>query len=140
MEKKWNEEVTELLVDVNDLIIAEKSGSENITNLLYTWVEDYFDQKNFDGSLVLNYTKTSAKDIRIIVLQKKLIMSVDAFADIIKIDTIVNGREYNRIDDFSIGTFKNGKSLILSRKVLFDILDKFTKEAIENYTTERIYL
>lgn len=140
MEKKWNEEVTELLVDVNDLITAEKSGSENITNLLYTWIEDYFDQKNFDGSLVLNYTKTSAKDIRIIVLQKKLIMSVDAFADIIKIDTIVNGREYNRIDDFSIGTFKNGKSLILSRKVLFDILDKFTKEAIENYTTERIYL
>ncbi|WP_446937100.1 hypothetical protein [Lysinibacillus fusiformis] len=140
MEKKWNEEVTELLVDVNDLITAEKSGSENITNLLYTWIEDYFDQKNFDGSLVLNYTKTSAKDIRIIVLQKKLIMSVDAFADIIKIDTIVNGRECNRIDDFSIGTFKNGKSLILSRKVLFDILDKFTKEAIENYTTERIYL
>ncbi|KGA81438.1 hypothetical protein KQ41_21875 [Lysinibacillus fusiformis] len=140
MEKKWNEEVTELLVDVNDLITAEKSGSENIINLLYTWIEDYFDQKNFDGSFVLNYTKTSAKDIRIIVLQKKLIMSVDAFADIIKIDTIVNGREYNRIDDFSIGTFKNGKSLILSRKVLFDILDKFTKEAIENYTTERIYL
>jgi len=140
VEKKWNEEVIELLVDVNDLITAEKSGSENITNLLYTWVEEYFGQKNFDGSLVLNYTKTSAKDIRIIVLQKKLIISVDAFADIIKIDTIVNGREYNRIDDFTIGTFKNGKSLILSRKVLFDILDEFTKEAIENYITERIYL
>lgn len=140
MEKKWNEEVVELLVDVNDLITAEKNGSESLTNLFYKWVEEYFGQKNFDGSSVLNYTKTSPKDIRIIVLQKKLIISVDTFADIIKIDTIVNGREYNRVDEFTIGTFKNGKKLVLSRKVLFDILDGFTKESLENYVNERIYL
>lgn len=108
--------------------------------MFYKWVEDYFGQNNFKDSLVLNYTKTSANHVRITVLQKKLIISVDAFADIIKIDTIVNGREYNRIDDFTIGTFKNGNSRILSRNVLFDILDGFTKEAIENYLSERIYL
>ncbi|MEY2363827.1 hypothetical protein R6U76_16510 [Lysinibacillus capsici] len=140
MEKKWNEEVVELLIDLNDLITAEKNGSESLTNLFYKWVEDYFGQNNFEDSLVLNYTKTSANHVRITVLQKKLIISVDAFADIIKLDKIVNGREYNRIDDFTIGTFKNGNSRILSRKVLFDILDGFTKEAIENYLSERIYL
>lgn len=140
MSKKWNEEVVELLVDLNDLLTAEKKGSETLTNLLYMWVEEYFGQKNFENSLVLNFAKTSKNHLRITVLQKKMIISVNTFGDTIKIDKIINGLETQEMGNFVIGTFKNEKSSILSRKVLFELIDEFTREAIENYVTDRIYL
>ncbi|MFJ7914808.1 MULTISPECIES: hypothetical protein [unclassified Lysinibacillus] len=138
--EKWNEEVVELLVDLNSLKMAERSGSESITNVLFSWVEGYFSQNNFEGSLVLNYTKTSKKYIRITVLQKKLLISVDGFADVIKINTLENNQEVNTVEEFYIGTFISEKNNLLSRKVMFNILDDFTKLAVESYIKEKIYL
>lgn len=140
MEKKWNEEVVELLNDLHELKTAEIEDTQVITKVLYTWVEQYFNDSNFNNSSILNYKITSNTYLRLTVLQKKLVISVQGFEELITINEIINSTDSKKLYEFNIGSFKSKDNKILSRKVLFDILDTFTKNAIENYEKELVYI
>jgi len=140
MEKKWNEETVELLKDMHDLKSAGITSIVEVTNVLLSWVDEYFLKINFERSKILNYGKNSNTTIGITVLQKRLVIWVRGDLEVINIHGINNFNETIIISEFSINTYKSHENKILSRKVLFEILDEFTKGAIDNYLNERIYI
>ncbi|MFP7200193.1 hypothetical protein SFC08_04385 [Lysinibacillus halotolerans] len=139
MEKKWNEEVVDLLKDLNDLKTASYTDYTKFIEILYSWIDQYFDKTNFEDSRLLNYQKNSSR-ISLTVLQKRLVIWVNAAEEVIRINEINDIQEHVTINEFHINTFKSRENKILSRKLLFEILDSFTKSAIENYENERIYI
>lgn len=140
MQKRWNEEVVELLKDLHDLKSAETTSIQEITDVLLSWVEQYFLQNNFKDSEILSYRKISNNHLRVTVLQKRLMIVVDGFSGSIKINEINKSDDISTFMEFYIGTFKCKEKKVLSRKILFEILDAFSKNAVEIYEKNEVYI
>ncbi|MFL0584556.1 hypothetical protein ACH0B6_18450 [Solibacillus silvestris] len=139
MEKLWNEEVVELLTDLEALRIAENEGTAGLNNLLYSWLEEYFKNTNFN-SPVLKYVKLNDRAIKMEILSKVILIQVDGASELIKISEQSPTREYNIKRFFSLVTFKDDNQKILCRKTLFEFLDHHTAEVIKNYSENLVYL
>lgn len=140
MEIKWNEEVVDILSGLAELKRARVEGSEVVTETIHNWISEYFKCVNYEGTSILEYKKTSNAIIRITVLTEKIVINVDAFEDFIKFNRITNTQDVDTLLKFDLDTFKTEDNVILTKKIVFELLDQFTVEAIENYKTKRIYV
>lgn len=141
MEKKWNEEVVRLAKDLHELKEAERNeGVRSMINILYKWVEEYFLENKYENSKILDYSIQPRNTIRVTFLSESLLINFDGFGERIIISYIKPNNQDGFDYYYSTETLKSENEEILSSKKIFEILDAFTKKALDNYSKNYVYI